>query len=319
MSWLDPVQALVLLLVGAGATYLSQRRLQEIRGEREQLKEEQAQLHAAEARLRDERLKIYAAVLDPYIEVLHEVGRGLQATEANRRLGSADHRKAAFQLKIVGSDNVVRAFNAFTRYIVDSQRTGQERPGEILRRWAALVFAIRRNIGEVSTGLTEPDMIVDWVADIETVYPELGPRQILGPDGGVSVGTDSPVGTFARVAGREISMHRLEELRVLAAKFRDREITDDELVELFARLPDAPGAEIMLDPEAHFAEGGERLDVPSPRDFLDAIERRTSADRELEPKDDELLMSLIKFLKGLRGRRVSVVQPRLGQSFEIRA
>jgi hypothetical protein len=303
------------LMLGALATYLSQRRIDEFKAEREKLAGERSELAAAEARLRNDRVQVYTSVLDPYIEVLHSLGQGAPSQEANARLGSVDHRKAAFQFKMVGSDEVVRAFNAFARYIVDARRTGVDPPGEILRRWAALIFAIRRNVGERIAGLAEKDMIVDWVADIETVYPDAG-QQSLAAEGSLSVSRDSPPGTYARVAGRQISMAKLEELRVLAGRLRDGHASDEEVVQLIALIPEAPGAEIMYDPDTYLSEHGEQLPTARPREILDAIDR--AAARQVQPGDQQIIQEAVNLLRNLCGRKIMAVHPKSGQSFEIR-
>lgn len=179
MDWLQPAQAVALLFLGAAATYFSQRRIEQLKAEKQALAAAQARLHEAELRLRDERRRVYLKVLDPYIEVLQALGTGLPAGEANRRLGSIDHRKAAFELKLTGTDEVVRAFNEFARYIIDSRQHASDPPGVILRHWAVLLQAIRRSVGEPSTTITPREMLLDWVADIDTVFPERTPSQRL--------------------------------------------------------------------------------------------------------------------------------------------
>jgi hypothetical protein len=164
MEWLAPAQAVVLLLLGAAATYFTQRRIEE-------LKAEKSALAAAEARLRDERRKVYLAVLDPYTEVFHALGRGLPASEANQRLTSLDHRRAAFEFKLLATDEVVHEFNAFARFLIKVRGGGAEQPGELLLHWARLLHSIRRSVGDPATQLTARDMILDWVEDIDTVFP----------------------------------------------------------------------------------------------------------------------------------------------------
>lgn len=154
MDWLTPIQAVVLLLLGALASYWTQQRIESIKAEKAELSSERDRLHEAKMRLRDERRKIYLRVLDPYIEVFHGMGRGLPVLEANQRLSSVDHRKAAFELKLVGTDEVVMSFNALGRYIIDSQQAGYDEPGVLLRYWAELLHSIRRSVGEPGTALT---------------------------------------------------------------------------------------------------------------------------------------------------------------------
>jgi hypothetical protein len=170
MDWIEPIEAIVLLLLGAATTYITQKRIEEIKAQKAELNTAQARLHEAALRLRDERRQIYLKVLEPYIAVLQALGTGVSAQEASRRLGTNEHRKAAFELKLVGTDEVVTAFNTFARYIMDAPRRSNDPPGLVLRLWADLLLAIRRNVGEPGTQLTGRDMILDWVSDIDTLF-----------------------------------------------------------------------------------------------------------------------------------------------------
>ena len=181
MDWIQPAQALTLLVVGAAATYLSQQRLEKLKAQQAELVAARARLNEAATRLRDERRQLYLKVLDPYVAVLQALGTGASAHEASLRLGTLEHRKAAFELKMVGTDEVVHAFNAFHRYIVDVPRRLNDPPGVILRYWADLLLAIRRNVGDPDTNATPRDMILDWVGDIDTLYPPDPPSSGASP------------------------------------------------------------------------------------------------------------------------------------------
>ncbi len=176
MDWLEPI---MLLALGGLVTLFSQRYIEDLKSQRALVAAEKHRTHEAEMRLRDERRKTYLRVLDPYIEVLSEMGRGGDYQAANARLLSVEHRKAAFELKLVATDEVVEAFNAFARYIIDVRSgSDQDVPGELLRRWAHLLLSIRKSVGDPETGVTPKAMLVDWVTDIDLVFPNQN-----GPDG----------------------------------------------------------------------------------------------------------------------------------------
>lgn len=169
---MDPVQAVVLLILGAVATLLSQRHIETFRAERALAADAERRADEAEMRLRDERRKTYMRVLDPYIEALSEMGRGGDYGAANARLASVEHRKAAFELKLVATDDVVAAFNDFARYILDVREgAAPDDSGKLLRLWADLLLAVRKSVGDPDTGVTPRAMLLDWVTDIDLVFP----------------------------------------------------------------------------------------------------------------------------------------------------
>lgn len=166
MEWPGLLTSLLALIVGGLITYFVQRSLHELEAKETRIRE-------AEARLRDDRRQIYLSILEPYTALLSEISSGAVSSETSRRLEALAHRNATFELKIVGSDEVVRSFNRFARYIMDARLMPNRPPGELVVHWAAFVLAIRRSIGDPDTTLDESDMIVDWVTDIENLYPEL--------------------------------------------------------------------------------------------------------------------------------------------------
>jgi len=87
-------------------------------------------------------------------------------------LGSVEHRLRVNELMMVGSDEVIGAFNRFVRFPIEV-RAGKltERSGDVLWLWADLVLAVRKDLGEPKTRLTPEAMIVGWVSDIDTVFP----------------------------------------------------------------------------------------------------------------------------------------------------
>ena len=89
---------IVSALVGALVWYL-QSRIEAVREERR--------------RLQDERRNIYIAVLEPYIRVLAGIKNPSEASKAMKRMLSFEYRKISYELNLMGSDEVIRANNAF--------------------------------------------------------------------------------------------------------------------------------------------------------------------------------------------------------------
>ena len=59
-------------------------------------------------RLQDERRKVYVEVLEPYIRIFAGIRNPSETKKALNQIGSFDYRRAAFELNMIGSDEVVR-------------------------------------------------------------------------------------------------------------------------------------------------------------------------------------------------------------------
>jgi hypothetical protein len=89
------------------------------------------ELRAVEERLQEERRKIYSQILDPYIRIFSDLGKGTK--QATEKIISYDYRKTAFDLTLFGSDDVVSAYNALMKHSYDTERTGKQDPKEMMR------------------------------------------------------------------------------------------------------------------------------------------------------------------------------------------
>ncbi len=78
-----------------------------------------------EEKLRDDRIEIYHQILEPYIIILmpdaawnlDPKNKGKDKNnEATAKLLSLEYRKLSFRLSLIGSDNVVKAFNNLYQY-----------------------------------------------------------------------------------------------------------------------------------------------------------------------------------------------------------
>lgn len=63
------------------------------------------------------RRKLYMDILDPYITIFAEFGKGSGGAEkkALNKITSLQYRKSVFEIKMIGSDNVIRAMNDFKK------------------------------------------------------------------------------------------------------------------------------------------------------------------------------------------------------------
>ena len=96
MDWLLALGPSLLVVLGGIIAWFLKSRVEELR--------------ATEKRLIEERRKIYDQILDPYIRLFADL-KGQGPTEAIKKITSYDYRKTAFELNLIGSDEVVRAYN----------------------------------------------------------------------------------------------------------------------------------------------------------------------------------------------------------------
>lgn len=119
-----------------------------------------------EERLIGERTRVYSDILAPYIKLFGGLGRGGEE-QAMKQMLSHDYRKTAFELNLIGSDEVVRAYNALMATSFDAEKTGKQDPAEMMRRWGELLLAIRKSQGNPKTKLGPTDMLRGMIKDID--------------------------------------------------------------------------------------------------------------------------------------------------------
>lgn len=153
MNWLQVLGPPLLMVLGGVITWLIKSRVEELR--------------ATEERLREERRKIYAQILDPYIRLFADPkGRG--PAQAIKEITSYDYRKTAFELNLFGSDDVVRAYNALMKHTYEAETTGRQDPKQMMHLWGRLLLEIRKSLGNKRTKLDEIDMLRGMIKDIDS-------------------------------------------------------------------------------------------------------------------------------------------------------
>ncbi len=151
MDWV--AQGAITVGVGVVVWYLTSR-VESIRREKESLQ--------------DERRKIYSQVLEPYIRIFAGAKKPTETKKAISSITSFEYRRASFELTMIGSDDVVRALNEMMQF---SYRMGDggssASPEDLLRYWGGLLLAIRRDLGNKGTKLSEVDMFRSQIKDID--------------------------------------------------------------------------------------------------------------------------------------------------------
>lgn len=129
------------------------------------------ELRATEERLREERRKIYALILDPYIRLFADL-KGQGPVQAIKKITSYNYRKTAFDLNLFGSDDVVRAYNALMKHTYEAESTGKREAKEMMHLWGSLLLEIRKSLGNKKTKLNEFDMLRGMIKDIDSLVKE---------------------------------------------------------------------------------------------------------------------------------------------------
>ncbi len=155
MNWLQVLGPSLLMVLGGIITWFIKSRVEELR--------------ATEERLREERRKIYGQLLDPYIHLLADI-KGQGPGQAIKKITSLEYRKTAFDLSLLGSDKVVRAYNALMKHINEAESTGKQNPKEMMHRWGSLLLEIRKSLGNEKTKLDELDMLRAMIKDIDSFF-----------------------------------------------------------------------------------------------------------------------------------------------------
>ena len=131
-------------------TWLVRSRLEDIRREHE--------------RLHETRRAIYLKNLDPMIRMFAGVRRPAEMRRATESITSVEHRRTMFELNLMGSDDVVRAVNAFQQHMY--QHGGEDTVG-LMSKWSNLLLAIRKDLGNKRSKLKPVEMLRSQITDID--------------------------------------------------------------------------------------------------------------------------------------------------------
>ena len=152
-SLLEKAVPVVLTLIGGGVGWFLKSRLE-------------ARRHAEEA-LRDQRGKTYVEILMPFARLFSDLSlRSQQA--ALKQITSPEYRRLAFQLVLVGSDEVVGAWNSMWNAVYVAEK-GEGKSTDMLLAFGDVLLAIRRGLGNDTTGLKSREMLKWMIKDIDQV------------------------------------------------------------------------------------------------------------------------------------------------------
>ena len=132
-------------------------------------------IQRSKEQFRENRLKVYLEVLDPILTMLHQVKRGKSGRRQAPGFSEDQFRRALVNVKLMATDEVVRALDdMITGFPDDSTRTAEENATKLVNLFGGLLLAIRKDLGNPTTTLTELDMLKVIVTDVEQYYLKSG-------------------------------------------------------------------------------------------------------------------------------------------------
>lgn len=170
MDWMINIVApiIVALIVGLSGWFLRQY-FDSVRRERE--------------KLQDARFDIYVQILGPYIRLFTGIKNPNELSKATKQILSFEYRQTTFKLKMMGSDEVVRALNILMQHFYareENQNTTDTRPQDsqpVNTQGIMLVgdflLAIRKDLVK-KTKLTNRDLLRDMIKDLDQYLDLIG-------------------------------------------------------------------------------------------------------------------------------------------------
>ena len=154
MNWMQTLGPTALLLIGGAVSWFIKRRYEELR--------------LLQEKLREDRRKTYAEILEPYIMIFTGISGDSKLTDkAIKKVKSLEYRKTAFDLSLIGSDEAVRTYNALMQQFYRDDETGKQDPSLLMRSFGKVLIAIRKDLGNKKTKLNELDMLKAMIKDID--------------------------------------------------------------------------------------------------------------------------------------------------------
>lgn len=131
-----------------------------------------------EERLREDRVKVYNQILEPFVILLMSDAAWVADPKnknkdknalATRSMLSLEYRQNAFKLSLFGADEVVRAYNDLMQYFFErgSEDWQPKRPDvkEMAGLLGQFLLEIRRSVGNETTALDRWEMLEWFMTD----------------------------------------------------------------------------------------------------------------------------------------------------------
>jgi hypothetical protein len=134
-----------------------------------------------ERKLREDRIAVYNALLEPFI-IFFMSDEAWRADPKNkgkskddlgaRALLSMDYKRNAFRLTVLGSDGVLRAYNALMQHFfqnANESASSQSNLKAMVEKIGALILEIRKSMGNEDTKLSRWEMLEWFLKDIDQI------------------------------------------------------------------------------------------------------------------------------------------------------
>lgn len=144
-------------------------------------------LRQLEEKLRNDRIEIYNKILEPFFLVFstEAVIQGSMkypkdkmktgAQLAGEKTLTLTYQEYAFKLSLIGSDDVVRAFNNLMQVTYNPDQLSDNERGERLIMYiAVLLLEIRKSLGNEATKLHALEMLEWKISDMRSKYKAKG-------------------------------------------------------------------------------------------------------------------------------------------------
>lgn len=165
----------ILILIASGIGWVIKRNFEEAQRREERFRD-------SEAKLRDERIKVYYSIIEPYILILSDDDNILSLPEYKKYkskklskneiaveiMRSVNYKRAGLQLVWFGSDEVIKAFNRMMQYSYKNI-DGQSDPKELFQHFGNFLLEIRRSVGNEITELNYFDMFEGFFRDADAL------------------------------------------------------------------------------------------------------------------------------------------------------
>ena len=133
------------------------------------IKTKKEELHTQEEKAREEKLKTYEVLLEPYIIAFTFTISEKDKEKGINKIKTLEYRKAAFNLMTFGSDEVVRSFNKIMQgfYTAPSDMDKSELGFSHLKNFSELLLVIRKDLYAKNTKLKRSEMLEFMMNDLE--------------------------------------------------------------------------------------------------------------------------------------------------------
>jgi hypothetical protein len=123
-------------------------------------------LNSIEEKLREDRRKIYFNLLIPFVKLFNKEN---SRDDSIAYLMSEDYRRTSFEVTLIGSDAVVKAFGDLMQQTFKGPTKQREinKPDETIVLFANLLLQIRKDLERNSTKLGKKDMLRHMITDID--------------------------------------------------------------------------------------------------------------------------------------------------------